>query len=232
MINQEFSDLIKRLLEGGDTDKRNKIDTRWMGVSEDTTKWFLHLYTMKKTGTDYQKWKRTTMEGMCTKHHNKINFKFYMIVKLRKSWNRNRRPFLLQSNNLIINRNHLNRRYTISIYLSKMSHMIWYGFVFATLRKQQGTWKAAITSSFSKILLQQKINRVARKLQIICLDKCHKLLPHISALSLPDLLIDISYLHHHKSTHPYHVFYCFALFLFLLIVPMHKILVILGGGGD
>ena len=64
---QEYADLIKHLLEGGETDKWNKIATRWMGVSKETMLVVHHLYTMEMTGTDHQKWERTRMEGMCAK---------------------------------------------------------------------------------------------------------------------------------------------------------------------
>jgi adenosylhomocysteinase len=52
--NAEFKivlTIIKRLLEGGETDKWNKIATRCMGVSEETTTGVHRLYLMEKTGT-------------------------------------------------------------------------------------------------------------------------------------------------------------------------------------
>lgn len=52
--NEEFKivlTIIKRLLEEGTTDKWNKIATRCMGVSEETTTGVHRLYTMEKTGT-------------------------------------------------------------------------------------------------------------------------------------------------------------------------------------
>ena len=52
--NAEFKivlTIIKRLLEGGETDKWNKIATRCMGVSEETTTGVHRLYTMEKMGT-------------------------------------------------------------------------------------------------------------------------------------------------------------------------------------
>jgi len=52
--NEEFKivlTIIKRLLEAGTTDKWNKIATRCMGVSEETTTGVHRLYTMEKTGT-------------------------------------------------------------------------------------------------------------------------------------------------------------------------------------
>lgn len=51
--NEEFKivlTIIKRLLEEGTTDKWNKIATRCMGVSEETTTGVHRLYTMEKTG--------------------------------------------------------------------------------------------------------------------------------------------------------------------------------------
>ena len=61
---QECSDLIKHLLENGETDKWKKSATRRMGISEETTTGVRHLYTVEKTGTDHQKWERTRMEGI------------------------------------------------------------------------------------------------------------------------------------------------------------------------
>jgi len=52
--NAEFKivlTIIKRLLQGGETDKWNKIATRCMGVSEETTTGVHRLYTMEKTGS-------------------------------------------------------------------------------------------------------------------------------------------------------------------------------------
>jgi len=52
--NAEFKivlTIIKRLLESGETDKWNKIATRCMGVSEETTTGVHRLYTMEKTGS-------------------------------------------------------------------------------------------------------------------------------------------------------------------------------------
>jgi len=51
--NAEFKivlTIIKRLLEGGETDKWNKIASRCEGVSEETTTGVHRLYTMEKTG--------------------------------------------------------------------------------------------------------------------------------------------------------------------------------------
>ena len=42
--------IIERLLESGDTDKRNKIATRCMVVSEKNTTGVQCMYTMEKTG--------------------------------------------------------------------------------------------------------------------------------------------------------------------------------------
>jgi len=52
--NAEFKivlTIIKRLLEGGETDKWNKIASRCKGVSEETTTGVHRLYTMEKTGS-------------------------------------------------------------------------------------------------------------------------------------------------------------------------------------
>jgi len=52
--NEEFKivlTIIKRLLQAGTTDKWNKLATRCMGVSEETTTGVHRLYTMEKTGT-------------------------------------------------------------------------------------------------------------------------------------------------------------------------------------
>jgi adenosylhomocysteinase len=52
--NAEFKivlSIIKRLLESGETDKWNKIATRCMGVSEETTTGVHRLYTMEKNGS-------------------------------------------------------------------------------------------------------------------------------------------------------------------------------------
>merc|ERR1711957_1000663 len=52
--NAEFKivlTIIKRLLEAGETDKWNKIASRCVGVSEETTTGVHRLYTMEKTGT-------------------------------------------------------------------------------------------------------------------------------------------------------------------------------------
>ena len=52
--NAEFKivlTIIKRLLEAGETDKWNKMATRCMGVSEETTTGVHRLYTMEKTGS-------------------------------------------------------------------------------------------------------------------------------------------------------------------------------------
>jgi len=51
--NAEFKivlTIIKRILEGGETDKWNKMADRCMGVSEETTTGVHRLYTMEKTG--------------------------------------------------------------------------------------------------------------------------------------------------------------------------------------
>ncbi|KAL7569254.1 hypothetical protein ACA910_016807 [Epithemia clementina (nom. ined.)] len=52
--NAEFKivlSIIRRLLEAGETDKWNKIATRCMGISEETTTGVHRLYTMEKAGT-------------------------------------------------------------------------------------------------------------------------------------------------------------------------------------
>eukprot|EP01082_Thalassiosira_pseudonana_P016284 g14713.t1 g14713 contig90:230848-232466(-) len=52
--NEEFKivlTIIKRLLEGGETDKWNKIASRCKGVSEETTTGVHRLYTMEKNGS-------------------------------------------------------------------------------------------------------------------------------------------------------------------------------------
>ena len=125
-----------------------------------------------------------------------------MIAKLRQYWNSNRRPFLMKINNLIINRNPLKSGASISISLSTMIHMIWCGFVFVILQKQQGAWKTAINSGCSKIRWQQKINGIAREFQRRRLYIGHQILPHPYDFSLPDIIIDLSYLCRHKITHP------------------------------
>ena len=56
--NVEFKisqSIIKRQLEGGETDKWNKIVDTCIGVSEETSTGVHHLYTMEKTGTNHQK---------------------------------------------------------------------------------------------------------------------------------------------------------------------------------
>ena len=50
-----FQNVIKLQLEGGDTDKWNKIVNKCMGVSEENSNGGHHLYTMDKTGTNRQK---------------------------------------------------------------------------------------------------------------------------------------------------------------------------------
>ena len=47
--NYEFNivqTIIKRQIEGGETDKRNKNANTYIGVSEDTSTGFHHMYTM------------------------------------------------------------------------------------------------------------------------------------------------------------------------------------------
>ena len=58
MDNAEFKivqTITKRQLEGGETDKWNKIVNMCMGVSEETSTVVRHLYTMDNTGTNQQK---------------------------------------------------------------------------------------------------------------------------------------------------------------------------------
>ena len=50
-----FQTIAKRQIEGGETDKWNKIVNTCMGVSEETSTGVHHLYTMEKTGTNHQK---------------------------------------------------------------------------------------------------------------------------------------------------------------------------------
>ena len=47
--------IIKHPIEGGETDKWNKIVNACMGVSEDTSMGDHHLYTMEKTFPNHQK---------------------------------------------------------------------------------------------------------------------------------------------------------------------------------
>ena len=47
--------IIKRQIEGGDTDKCNKIFNTCMGFSEETFTGFHHLYIMDKTSNNHQK---------------------------------------------------------------------------------------------------------------------------------------------------------------------------------
>ena len=46
--------IIKHQLEGGDTDKWKQNFNTCMGFSEEAFTRFHHLYTMEKTGTNYQ----------------------------------------------------------------------------------------------------------------------------------------------------------------------------------
>ena len=47
--------IINRQLEGGETDKWNKIVNMCMGVSEETSTGVHHMNTMEKTVTNHQK---------------------------------------------------------------------------------------------------------------------------------------------------------------------------------
>ena len=58
---------IKRQLEGGETDKWNKIVNMCMGVSEETFTGVHQLYTMEKTGTNHKNREKTRTEAMCAK---------------------------------------------------------------------------------------------------------------------------------------------------------------------
>ena len=49
-----FQTIIKRQIEGGETDNWNKVVNTCMGVSEETSTGVHHLYTMDKTGTKHQ----------------------------------------------------------------------------------------------------------------------------------------------------------------------------------
>ena len=59
--------IIKRQLEGNDTDKWKKIVNTCMGVSEETSTGVHHLCIMEKTGTNHQNWERMSTEAMCYK---------------------------------------------------------------------------------------------------------------------------------------------------------------------
>ena len=59
--------IIKRQLEGGDTNKWNKIVNTYMGFSEETFTGVYHMYTMENIGTNHQKRERTRTEAMCAK---------------------------------------------------------------------------------------------------------------------------------------------------------------------
>ena len=50
-----FQTIIKLQLEGGETDKWNKIVNTCTGVSGETSTRVHQLYTMNKTGTNHQK---------------------------------------------------------------------------------------------------------------------------------------------------------------------------------
>ena len=57
--NVEFNivqTIIKRQLEGGETDKWNKIIDMCMGFSEKNFTGGHHMYTMEKTSTNHQNW--------------------------------------------------------------------------------------------------------------------------------------------------------------------------------
>ena len=74
--------------------------------------------------------------------------------------------------------------------------MVWLG-VCRTPKAKGCSKTITITSGWSKIILQQKINGVARKLKSRCL-----LLTRPSDFPLPDKLIYIYDLHLHESPHP------------------------------
>ena len=64
-----------------------------------------------------------------------------MITRFRQSWKRNKIPLLIQTKDLILNITNLKRRSTISMYLSKTSHMIKSVLVFITLWREKGAPK-------------------------------------------------------------------------------------------
>ena len=58
---------IKRQLDGGETDKWNKIVNMCMGVSEETFTGVHCMYTMMKRGNNHQNLENTRTEAMCAK---------------------------------------------------------------------------------------------------------------------------------------------------------------------
>ena len=62
-----FQSIIKSELEGGETDKWNKIVNTCMGFSEETFTVVHHMYTIQNTGTNHQKLERARTEAMCSK---------------------------------------------------------------------------------------------------------------------------------------------------------------------
>ena len=62
-----FQTVIKRQLEGGETDKWNKIVNKCMRVSEEISTGFHFLYTIDNTGTDHQKLERMRTEAIFAK---------------------------------------------------------------------------------------------------------------------------------------------------------------------
>ena len=68
--NFEFKNvqtIIKSQLEGGETDKWNKIFNTCMGVSDKTPTGVNHLYTTEKTENNQQKQERMRTEAVCDK---------------------------------------------------------------------------------------------------------------------------------------------------------------------
>ena len=57
--------IIRRQLEGRDTDNWTNFFNTRMGVSEDTSIGVHHLYTMEKTCTNHQNGERNRTEAMC-----------------------------------------------------------------------------------------------------------------------------------------------------------------------
>ena len=75
-----FQTIIKRQLEGGETDKWNKIVNTCMGVSEETSTRVRHMCTMEKTGTNHQKRERTRTEVMGAKSYKPTSFVLILLL--------------------------------------------------------------------------------------------------------------------------------------------------------
>ena len=68
--NAEFNvsqTIIKRQIEGVDTDKWKNNFNKCMGVSEETLTGVHGMYTMEKIGTNHQKWEMAMTEAMFAK---------------------------------------------------------------------------------------------------------------------------------------------------------------------